>query len=30
MFWIGLGVGLVVGACIGFFAKVLCVFAKDK
>ena len=34
MFWIGLGVGLIVGGCIGFFVAAICVIsghcAKDE
>ena len=29
MFWIGLGVGLVVGSTIGVFVVALCVAAKE-
>lgn len=29
MFWIGLGVGIAVGSCVGLFAAALCVAAKD-
>jgi hypothetical protein len=28
MFWIGFGIGLVVGATIGIFAAAFCVVAK--
>ena len=30
MFWIGLGVGLVVGTTLGIFAISLCIMGKDE
>lgn len=29
-FWIGLGVGLVFGACVGFFAAAFFAISKEK
>lgn len=29
MFWIGLGVGAVIGTCVGVFVVALCTAAKD-
>lgn len=30
MFWIGLGIGLVIGACLGLFMVSLCIAASEK
>lgn len=29
MFWIGFGVGLIIGGCVGVFAVALCIAAKS-
>lgn len=29
MFWIGFGVGVIVGACMGMFAISLCIASKS-